>query len=77
MILLSATGSTRAYISGLVTPLVLRAQSRYVLQAIKIDSVPPEVAAVSSAHTPTTYLCLRRSVHGSCIDKTKHVKADK
>lgn len=34
-----------AYISGLVIPLVTRAQSRWVLTDIRIDSVPPEVAA--------------------------------
>lgn len=35
-----------AHISGLVIPFVARAQSLYALQAIKIDSVPPDVAKV-------------------------------
>ena len=34
----------RPYISGWVIPFVAFAQSRYVLTAIKMDSVPPDVA---------------------------------
>jgi hypothetical protein len=37
-----------AHISGAETPLTARAQSRWALQDMRIDSVPPEVAAVSS-----------------------------
>lgn len=42
-----------AYISGLVILLATRAQSRWVLTDIRIDSVPPEVAAEISIVSQT------------------------
>lgn len=52
------------YISGEVMPLVALAQSRYVLTAMRMDSVPPEVAtevslASEQLQVQGAHLCLR------------------